>query len=178
MKLLLSALLICSAVACKKKEEPAKTESAPAAKAESAAPAGSAAPADPAAAPAAPGQEAIDICGKIAKADVEAAVGKVTGEPEAMKAQGSMLGMCNWMTEAGMASVSARPAGEYDATVASVKNGKDVAGIGEKTNASDVGYLVKLAGKPYMLQVMVMNMQGKLDAAKSEALAKLAAAKL
>lgn len=176
MKTLIAVLLICSAVACKKNEDAAKTESAPAAKPESAAPAAPTAPAAPATPPAT-AQEAVDICGAIAKADVEAVVGTLSGEPEAQKAQGSMLGQCNWMSAAGMASVSARPSGEYDKTAASAKDGKEVAGIGEKTVASKLGYLIKLPGKPYMLQVMVMGVNG-LDAANTEALAKLAASKL
>lgn len=174
MKLLFSVLLICSAIACKKKEEPAKTDNAPAAKTEPSAPAEPAAPA----APAAPANESVDICAKLTKADIESVVGKATAEPEATPPQGSLLGMCNWMTDAGMASVSARPAGEYDATVRAVKDVKDVAGVGEKAVTSKVGVLVKLADKPFMLQVMVMSTKGQLDPAKTEALAKLAAEKL
>jgi len=177
MKLLLSALLICCVVACKKKEEATKTENAPAANADNAAPAGSGAADTPAAAPA-PAQETVDICGTITKEDIEGAVGKLKAEPDAMPPQGSLLGMCTWMTDAGVASVSARPANEYDATVrAYSKDSKDVAGIGEKTVATSVGYLIKVADKPYMLVVSV-TAGGKPDPAKSEALAKLAVAKL
>ena len=169
-KLLLSALLICSATACKKKDEATKTESPPAATTE---PAAQATPT-----PAAPAKEAVDICGKITTADIEAALGgKVTGEPQATPAQGSLLGQCDWQVDKSMASVSARPVNEFDATVAAAKDGKDVAGIGEKASASKLGYLVKLAGRPYMLQVMVMGIDG-LDSTKTEALAKLAAEKL
>ena len=170
MKVLLSALLICSAVACKKKEEPAKTESAPAST-QAAAPAG-------ATEPAAPAKEALDICAKISKEDIEASVGKLTGEPTPTPAQGSLLGQCDWMTDAGMASVSARPANEYDATASAYsKEAKEVAGIGEKAVATKYGYLIKRAG-PYMLPVMVMTGKGELEPVKSEALAKLASAKL
>src|SRR5690606_34226084 len=166
-----SALLICSVAACKKKDEAAQAEGA-SAKTEPAAE--TAAPA----APAAPAKEPVDICGKIAKADIEAALGAVDGEPTAEPPQGSLLGACGWTTEGGLASVSARPAGEYDATVRSMKDGNDVAGIGEKTVVGKHGALVKLAGKPYTLQVMVMDTTGKLDPAKTETLAKVAAEKL
>lgn len=169
--LLLSALLICSVAACKKKDEAAKAET-PSAKTESA-PAESAAPA----APAARG-EAVDICAKISKEDIESSVGTLTGDPMPTPAQGSLLGMCNWMTDAGMASVSARPVNEYDATVSAYAEGSsEVAGIGEKTVATKVGHLIKPAGKPFMLQVMV-TAGGKPDPVKSEALAKVAVEKL
>jgi hypothetical protein len=171
--MLLSALLIWSVAACKKKDDAAKADDT-SAKTESAAPGQAAAPA----APAAPAQEPVDICGKIAKADIEAAFGAVEGEPKAEPPQGSLLGSCAWGFEGGAGNVSARPAREYDATVRSMDDGKEVAGIGEKTVIGKYGALVKLAGKPYMLQVMVMTRAGKLDPAKTETLAKLAAEKL
>lgn len=173
MKLLCSVLLICSLAACKKKDEPAKTQDSPAAKAESGEAAAPAAPTPP------PTRgEAVDVCAKISTEEIESTVGKLKGDPMPTAAQGSLLGMCNWMTEAGMASVSARPANEYDATVGAYSEGStEVAGVGEKAVFTKYGIFIKLADKPHMLQVMV-TAGGKPDQAKSEALAKLAVTKL
>lgn len=153
MKVLCSVLLICSLAACKKKDEPAKTEDPAPAKAESGE---TAAPAEPAA-PQVRG-EAVDVCATISTEDIEATIGKLKGDPMPTGAQGSLLGMCNWMTEAGMASVSARTANEYDATVGAYKEGStEVAGIGDKAVMTKYGIMIKVADKPHMLQVMAVG---------------------
>jgi hypothetical protein len=182
MRAVLVGLILCSLVGCKKKEATTETSTTKTTEAtgsgsttttttttttgSAAAPAATAAPTNGA---------PVDVCAAIPKDKVEAAVGKVTGDPTKDEARGSLLGQCSWMTESGMAIVSARPASEYAGTVSAYK-GTDLPGVGEKAaTTNDVGVMVKPAGTAYFVQVMVMGTDGKLNADKSKALAKVAA---
>lgn len=177
MRVILSALLVCSLVACGKKKEgdssSAKTETKPA-ETETAKPADPATP--PPSAPSANG-EPVDACAFASKDDVEKLLGgKLMADPEKQAAAGSMLGGCTWMSDKGViGTVSARPAGEYDSTAGMDKDAKDLAGVGDKAKMTKYGALVQPAGKPYFMQVMVMD-GGKLDEAKTTELSKLAVA--
>jgi hypothetical protein len=115
---------------------------------------------------------AVDVCGLLPTDKVEAVTGKVTGTPTPMQAQGSLLGGCDFMLETGMASVSARPVGELEATASMAKATAGADGVykSEKTGA-----FVKLGDKPFFLQVLVAGTSG-IDAAKSAELAKAYAA--
>jgi len=179
LRIVLSGLLACSLVACKKKQESSESAtSATASGSAAAAPSGSAATEPAGSAAAAPpamkvSGEPVDACALLTKEQAGAALGgTVEGEPEKMAAQGSMLGMCTWMAGTTMGSVSARPANEFEGTT---RDGKAVPGIGEQAMMTKSGLMVKLAGKPHFLQVMAMSTNG-LDEAKTIELAKAAAA--
>lgn len=174
-KLSLVAVVLLS-VACKKKEESAPA--APAEKPAATAPApAEGAPAAAAPTPAAPAAAAatVDACALMPKDKVEAILGKLDTDLMAGTPRGSDLGSCTVGSAKGAAMVGARPAGEFDATAKYAKNGHDVAGVGEKAVMTDSGMLVQVAGKPYFLQVTVMDMKTtKQDEALATALAKLA----
>ncbi len=179
MRSILFALLLVSAVACKKESgnsSSATTETKPAdpkvAEGSAAAPK----PADmtaqgsgSAGAAAMPmNGEPVDVCAILTKDQVEKATGaKVVGEPTKDAPQGSLLGGCMWTTDKGAVSVSARPASEYDATAAS---GTDVPGVGAGAKMTKSGLLMKLEGKPYFLHVMTMN-GTKIDPEKTKEVA-------
>ena len=180
MRALLFALVVVSAVGCKKKEisepagnKPAETKPAETKPAEPTTPTAPP-PAEAKAPEAPPPADVPDLCTLLTKDQVEAALGKVTGEPMTQASQGSFLGSCTWMAEKGSVILSARPANEFDATAA-VNKGTDVAGVGEKASMTKTGLLVKLAGKSYFLHVMTMS-GSKMDDASAEAIAKSAVA--
>jgi hypothetical protein len=170
MRVILSALLVCALVGCGKKTEGSEPASDKTTQTK---------PADPATPPpsAAPSTAAVDTCAFVAKEDVEKLLGgKLMADPDKQEATGSMLGGCSWMSDKGeIATVSARPAGEFDGTVGMDKDAKDLAGVGEKAKMTKYGALVQPAGKPYFMQVMVMANGGN-DEAKTADLAKLAVA--
>lgn len=115
----------------------------------------------------------VDVCAQMAKDKVEAIVGKVTREPQSLQPQDSLLGQCTWSLESGFAMVSARPASEYEGTVKYAGDTKEVAGVGEKAAfAPQTGFLVKVPGKQFLLQVIVTGDDDKGD--KTASLAKLA----
>jgi len=176
MRALLFALVVVSAVGCKKKEvsEPAGNKPAETKPAETkpTEPTPAAPPAAEAKAPeAAPPTDVPDLCTLLTKEQVEATMGKVTGEPMKQALQGSFLGSCTWMAEKGSIILSARPGNEFDATAA-VNKGTDVAGVGEKASMTKTGLLVKLAGKGYFLHIMTMS-GSKMDNASAETIAKV-----
>jgi hypothetical protein len=177
MRVILSALLVCSLFGCSKKKEegetkPATTETKPV-EIDTSKP-GPEAPPPAAAANGTP----VDPCTFVSKDQVKALVGADIDEPEKMAAMGSMLGGCNWRKPdfSAMLSVQARPVGEFDATANVGKNKKEVPGVGEKAFMTDAGMFVKVAGKPYFLHVMAMGANAKQDEAKATELAKLAVA--
>jgi hypothetical protein len=178
MRALLFALVVVTAAGCKKKEvgeatgnKPAETKPAETKPGEPTTPTATP-PAEAKAPEAAPPADVPDLCTLLTKEQVEAAMGKVTGDPMKQASQGSFLGSCTWMTEKGSAILSARPANEYDATAA-MNKGTDVAGVGEKASMTPTGLLVKLAGKGYFLHIMTMT-GSKMDNATAEAIAKAA----
>lgn len=106
-------------------------------------------------------QVPVDACALLARGDAEAVIGKLKGEPEAMAAQGSMLGMCTWNGANGTVSVSARPAREFDDTIRYLQRRKKAAdpvpGLGAKAYQTGSGLMVQPKGKPYFLQVIGMR---------------------
>lgn len=155
MRLAFAVALICAAPACKKQDDAAKTDQA--------APTPPSAPASTA--------EPVDTCALMPKDQIEAKLGTPDGEPKRLPARNALLGHCSWMfPDYSNAAVSARPVGELAETT-----GKQVPGIGEQAMFSDGALVVKLAGKPYYLQVMVMTPKG-LDEARTLELAKIAVA--
>lgn len=173
MRVVLAALIFSSLIACSKKEgdKPAETKPTETKTTETKP---TEAPAAAPVAPAAPAAAAVDTCAFATKEQIETALGgKSMVDPKADPATGSFLGGCTYMTDAGTASVSARPADEFDATA---RKGTEVAGIGEKAMQTDSGLLVKVAGKPYFLHVMVLGKTGSQDAAKASEVAKVVVA--
>ena len=168
----MSLLMTVLALGCKKGEEATPTQAAGTAGSGTAAAtptAGSATP--PPADDSALDGPPIDTCGFVTKDQVGEVIGKVDDDGEAGTPAGTLLGMCTWMNADGMATISARPARDFDDLA---RDGTAVAGIGEKAVATPNGILIKLAGQPYALQVRVLGNAG-IDAAKTEALAKVAA---
>jgi hypothetical protein len=169
MRVILSAMVVCSLVGCgKKKEEPKATTETKGVSLDTSKP-GPAAPTPAAAA------TSVDTCSFVSKEDMEKLLGgPLAADPEKQEATGSFLGGCNFTTAKGpSAMVSARPAGEFDATAGG--DAKDVPGVGEKAKMTKYGLLVLPAGKSYFMQVMVMD-GTKTDETKSIELGKLAAA--
>jgi hypothetical protein len=178
MRIVLSAVLVCSLFGCgKKKEGDTSTKTSETKPADTAAPGEK--PADPTTPPpsAPAAAAAVDTCAFVSKDDVEKVLGsKLMADPDKQAATGSMLGGCSWMTDKGViGTVSARPAAEYDGTVGMDKDAKDLAGVGERAKMTKYGALVQPAGKPYFMQVMVMANGGN-DEAKTTELSKLAVA--
>lgn len=158
--------LSCAAllsIACDNTPAPAPTPTTVAAPA----PPTTATPAPPVAAPTA--HAAVDVCALVTQAEVKEVLGGVdvdAGEPQ--PAAGSFLGGCNFMVlKAGkMVSVSARPATEWSATVATYKDLAPVAGVGQAAHHSGkIGMLVQPASTPYFLHLLVVpgNDQGTLS---------------
>jgi hypothetical protein len=117
----------------------------------------------------------IDVCSWVPKDQIEAVLGKLSKEPQTLKKMGAQLGGCTWETgEMTIATVTPRPAGEFDGTVKASGDPTDVPGVGEKAvNTSKAGMLVKVAGKPYFLHVMVIKGAQGMNAEKATELAKL-----
>lgn len=174
MRVILSALLVCSLFGCDKKKE-AETKATTESKTveiDTSKP-GPEAPPTPAA-----NGTPVDPCAFVTKDQAKAIIGAEIDEPEKNAAMGSMLGGCNWRKPdfSSMLSVQARPVAEFEATSNVGKNKKEVPGVGEKAFMTDAGMFVKVAGKPYFLHVMAMGADAKQDEAKATELAKAAVA--
>lgn len=102
----------------------------------------------------------VDVCALLATEEVEAIIGKLSEPPKPGTPTGSLLGECLWQSTAkgyNMVTVSARPAGEYQATVdAATKRdaGKPIVGLGAQAVNTRAGLMIKLADKPYFLTVL------------------------
>ena len=151
-------------VACKGKDE-ASQSAAPSATEPTGAPAATA----PTPAPAG----GIDVCSLVTKEQVESVLGPLTADPAPQAAQGSLLGGCDYAFEGGMASVSARPAREFDGTVKASGEATELAGVGERAfTTSKAGVLAQPAGTSYFLHIFAMSGTG-MDHAKAAELAKV-----
>ena len=124
-----------------------------------------------------PAEDAIDVCGFAPRAEVEAAIGKLSEDPEPAKRQGSLLGQCTYSAGDLVAMVMARPASEYDGTVSYSKPTTAIANLGETaTHTEKAGVHVKLKGKSYFLVAFAIDGAKGVSNEKSEALAKVVAA--
>lgn len=118
----------------------------------------------------------IDVCSLVTREQVEGVLGPLTADPAPQAPQGSLLGGCDYAFEGGMASVSARPAREFDGTVKASGEATELAGVGEKAfTTSKAGVLAQPAGTSYFLHVFAMSGTG-MDHAKAAELAKVVVA--
>ncbi|MER7009502.1 hypothetical protein ABT297_41545 [Dactylosporangium sp. NPDC000555] len=101
--------------------------------------------------------EPVDTCALFTPADAATVLGKQGLQPTSRKAEGSLLGGCNYTSADGTgADITARPAKEWDATKKAY-NGTPVSGVGKEAVWADkVGLLVLPEGKPYFLHVLVI----------------------
>lgn len=107
------------------------------------------------------GTDGLDVCSWYTTDDAAAVLGKPVPKAVAGKAQGSLLGKCDFSTGEGSAiSISARPADEYQGSVDAV-DGTKVANLGSGAAFSDSGLLVQPAGKDYFIQIIAMPEPGK-----------------
>ena len=110
--------------------------------------------------------DGIDVCSFLTGAEVSEAVGSEFPDGVAAEAQGSLLGQCDYAatdvlnSPVGIVSVSARPAGEYDASV-EVANGEPVDGFDVDANLTDAGLMLRF--DDFMIVVFAVGTQGGDD---------------
>jgi Protein of unknown function (DUF3558) len=120
--------------------------------------------------------EPVDTCALLTKDQIKAVIGADAADPKKyMEPAGSLLGECSWMAGNYMIQVHARPAGEFEGSVETMKTKKDIAGVGEKAVLTEAGMLVKIAGKPYFLQVLAAG-DAKTDEEKEQKVTDIAKA--
>ena len=108
--------------------------------------------------------EPVDVCALITAADISEALGSEFGEGEPQPSQGSLLGQCDFSAadvttaEVVLVSISARPAGEYDATVAASGNPTPVDGFSGDANQTDAGLM--LSYEDFMIHVLAVGASG------------------
>jgi hypothetical protein len=145
-------LAVVAGAACAKKD----SDNIPAAAREAAA----SAPAPPLP----PSATSVDVCAMLSRADVESVIGKLTEEPKASAAQGSLLGECTYTSvdvkaipiKVALVSVSARPAGEFEGSVQAFGKSRPmtpVPGLRAKAFGGSGTILFQPVGKPYFIMV-------------------------
>lgn len=151
MRIMLSAVVVCSLVGCgKKKEAPP-----PAEQKSKVIELDTSKPGVPPGAPPLNG-EAVNTCAFLTKDQIKTVIGEDPKDPKVdIEPAGSELGQCSWTSSSFMVQVHARPASEFDGTVRDIKDGKEIPGVGEKAVMTGAQILVKVPSKPYFLQVMV-----------------------
>lgn len=127
--------------------------------------------------PPAPTAGPVDVCALLSRADAEAVMGPLADEPTRDQAQGSMLGGCNFASPQGAsASISARPAREYQGTVDYATRrepGTTVEGVGtEAIFIPKTGMFVRFADQPYFVHILASKTPGTWDKDLSVELAK------
>jgi hypothetical protein len=143
-------LAVVAGVACAKKD----SDNIPAAAREAAA----------SAPPLPPSATSVDVCAMLSRADVESVIGKLTEEPKASAAQGSLLGECTYTSvdvkaipiKVALVSVSARPAGEFEGSVQAFGKSRPmtpVPGLRAKAFEGSGTILFQPVGKPYFIMV-------------------------
>lgn len=99
----------------------------------------------------------VDVCAMLPQPEAQAVVGKIRNVTS-MKAQGSLLGECTFEGAQASLSMAARPAAEYEATVAAAsdkgKAPEPAQGLAGKAVKSKYGLLYQPSGKPYFLQMI------------------------
>ena len=99
----------------------------------------------------------IDVCAMLPQAEAQSLVGKIRNVTS-MKPQASLLGECTFEGANATLSMAARPAAEYESTIAAAsdkgKAPEAAQGLAGKAVKSKYGLLYQPAGKPYFLQVI------------------------
>ena len=99
----------------------------------------------------------VDVCAMLPEAEAQSVLGKIRNVTS-MKPQGSLLGECSFEGANASLSIAARPAAEYEPTIAAAfdkgKAPEAAAGLPGKAVKSKYGLLYQPAGKPYFLQVI------------------------
>jgi len=150
MRIVLSAVLVCALFGCNKKkanEAPPVEQKSKVIELDTSKPGPSGPPLN---------GPAVDTCALLTKDQIKTVIGEDPKDPKVdIEPAGSNLGQCSWMSASFMVQVLARPAGEFDGTVRDLKDAKEIPGVGEKAVLTGAQLLVKVAGKPYFLGVVV-----------------------
>jgi hypothetical protein len=104
----------------------------------------------------------VDVCKLMTTAEAGEVLGTTIDVATPDTPQGSLLGGCKYLSMRGILTVSARPAGEFDATLRSMRNATPVeAGAGVKAHYSDrLGLIVSQGAKPYFLHIVIAGTPG------------------